>query len=85
MQDWQPYTVDPYSAVCDNHYYTTVVPSVVKTMFRNRARPTTYMAAAKQVQDSPSKDVGEELESATPSTPKNVSSILLFVESVIRM
>ena len=26
-QDWQPYVVDPYSAICDDHKYThTYIP-----------------------------------------------------------
>ena len=24
-QDWQPYSVDPYSAICDDHTYSTYI------------------------------------------------------------
>ena len=30
-QDWQPYPVDPNSAICDNHTYIHNVPSEDKT------------------------------------------------------
>ena len=29
-QDWQPYPVDPYSAICDDHTIHTCVTSVVE-------------------------------------------------------
>ena len=25
-QDWQPYPVDPYSAICDDHTYMSLIP-----------------------------------------------------------
>ena len=28
-QDWQPYPVDPYSAICGDHLYITYVYSIV--------------------------------------------------------
>ena len=31
-QDWQPYPVDPYSAICDDHTYQS------KDLFRPRSR-----------------------------------------------
>ena len=31
-QDWQPYPVDPYSAICDDHTYFYYYYTVVKTI-----------------------------------------------------
>ena len=28
-QDWQPYPVDPYSAICDGHTYIHTLPNVL--------------------------------------------------------
>ena len=35
-EDWQPYPVDPYSAICDDHTYNVVVPVYI---FRLYAQP----------------------------------------------
>ena len=32
-QDWQPYPVDPYSAICDDHTYTYICTSVTSVIF----------------------------------------------------
>ena len=33
-QDWQPYPVDPYSAICDDHTYIhTYIPAVLALIF----------------------------------------------------
>ena len=31
MQDWQPYPIDPYSAVCDDHIHTHTLGSSIKS------------------------------------------------------
>ena len=34
-QDWQPYPVDPYSAICDDHTYTYIHNTRVSLAFRS--------------------------------------------------
>ena len=35
-QDWQPYPVDPYSAICDDHTYIhTYISKEEATLYRN--------------------------------------------------
>ena len=34
-QDWQPYPVDPYSAICDDHTYSRRATTVFNTAFRS--------------------------------------------------
>ena len=36
-QDWQPYPVDPYSAICDDHTYIHTYSTVVE--FYSRSKP----------------------------------------------
>ena len=33
-QDWQPYLVDPYSAICHDHIYSTTSSTVVNDLLR---------------------------------------------------
>ena len=37
-QDWQPYPVDPYSAICDDYTYIHTVESVSRDQIRRRER-----------------------------------------------
>ena len=37
-QDWQPYPVDPYSAICDDHTY-------IHTYIHNRRKATQYFSS----------------------------------------
>ena len=34
-QDWQPYPVDPYSAICDDHTYTHAICNLINTHTQN--------------------------------------------------
>ena len=40
-QNWQPYPVDPYSAICDDHTY--VIPGTVGNRAAARLRKTMYL------------------------------------------
>ena len=36
-QDWQPYPVDPYSAICDDHTYKEKAETVLKKKYSEKA------------------------------------------------
>ena len=36
-QDWQPYPVDPYSAICDDHIQNNAIDGVVSLLEINEA------------------------------------------------
>ena len=39
-QDWQPYPVDPYSAICDDHTYIIYINFRVNSISANQMRRT---------------------------------------------
>ena len=42
-QDWQPYPVDPYSAICDDHTYIHTFEDIIQTKRRGaRVRPSEH-------------------------------------------
>ena len=44
-QDWQPYPVDPYSAICDDHTYIQHLPACKKHYFGLRLKTLSRAAA----------------------------------------
>ena len=48
-QDWQPYPVDPYSAICDDHTYihSSTLPSIASRIFRQNGSVSLYFGFSK--------------------------------------
>ena len=42
-QDWQPYPVDPYSAICDDHTYIHTYCNDIRTLLLVEFRPYMLM------------------------------------------
>ena len=80
-QDWQPYSVDPYSAICDDHTYiytyckVAILPVVTQDIpISPRFAPTIFYRDASPVHTSLINDLILLTLSATETTGKETMS-----------
>ena len=75
-QDWQPYPVDPYSAICDDHTYihTYIYDTKTRTLIQLIAQSRAVQCSAVQC---------SSVNRATPTTKKYASVSSLYTLSIL--